>query len=1031
MSAKRSSEASAWRTSSSVQRGGRGPVTKCERVIRSLTPPRGASRAWHPTRTLWPRVPRFSLSGSGLQPLKNAFPDVRVGLRLPSQVHLFAKNEGVGGQQGLAHHVAGPLAFVGLETLRVGDAGRRRRARGGADKERDVEHHGGAGQGSRSLLWPAGREKPRAFNGSAALRWTGRRGVNWPALKTERSELWTLRSALTLRAPARTPLDANTALIRGVTDSPQRRAQGLAAIQEIGLAMEGDPGDPHKDKFTERSCISIGAGDQNMSNLWNRWGVGSLAGAGLLAGLVACGSSSSDGAAAGSDGGGTGGQGTGGSGASSGTGGSGGGCAGSCDDGFNCTIDACVSGKCANSIGPNTGATACPPGRYCTVDKGCIASPACASTADCEKAFEGDACKTNIKCDPASSVCLFDTLDKDHDGHAPQVCGGDDCDDSVATIHPGASESCDGKDEDCNGVVDDSPTADKWCQANEGVGYVCQSGSCACKPENLCGSSCVDRMTDVNHCGTCDTKCTSGETCAAGICGCPGSTSQCGNLCADLSSDSNNCGTCGHACLTNGVCGGGTCSCPSNWSACGADCVLLGEDEQNCGTCGHACPNGAYCAASTCTCPNGQEVCGSTCKDTSADQENCGSCGNVCPLGASCSQGSCTCPYPWTTVCSNVCVSLDDDIANCGTCGAVCGAANAAPTCVTSVCQLNCIVGFADCNGHAADGCETNTDNDALNCGICGHSCAGTSCSSGACQPAVIVSGLDHPRGLAVDASRLFWTTSVSSGTVMSAPLAGGNPTILAQNQNYPMGIAVDSTTVFWGTASSIAKVAKNGGSVTTLANERGDKIAVDGANVYWIKIQYPNGAVQSVPVDGGSVSTFYTSSTDTPAGVATNGTDVFWASSGMAYGGGGYYPSTVNKIPVGGGSLVELNNLAGCCSVFDLAIDSSSVYYVGQGHGSTTNGWLRSVQQDGSGDVLLGLVDPSPKALAVDDCCVYGTAGGASQNEGVVFRVPKTGGTVDIMANHQNSPRAIVVDASYLYWINEGDGTIVRSPKK
>jgi hypothetical protein len=98
----------------------------------------------------------------------------------PSHVRLFAKNEGVGSQQGLAHHVAGPWAFVGLETLRVGDAGRRWAGDGRADKKRDAAPIGGAGQGSRSLLWPAGREDPRAFNGSAASRWTGRRGVNWP-----------------------------------------------------------------------------------------------------------------------------------------------------------------------------------------------------------------------------------------------------------------------------------------------------------------------------------------------------------------------------------------------------------------------------------------------------------------------------------------------------------------------------------------------------------------------------------------------------------------------------------------------------------------------------------------------------------------------------------------------------------------------------------------------------------------------------------------------------------------------------------
>ena len=142
----------------------------CNQVHRALGTPR--ARSGH-------AAPVF-LVHRGLRPLKNGQNDVRAGLRPPSQVHLFAKNEGVGSQQGLAHHVAGPWAFVSLEMLRVAIAGRRRRARGGADKERDVGHDGGAGRGSRSLLWSAGRERPRAIDGSAASRWTRRRGVGWP-----------------------------------------------------------------------------------------------------------------------------------------------------------------------------------------------------------------------------------------------------------------------------------------------------------------------------------------------------------------------------------------------------------------------------------------------------------------------------------------------------------------------------------------------------------------------------------------------------------------------------------------------------------------------------------------------------------------------------------------------------------------------------------------------------------------------------------------------------------------------------------
>ncbi|MFA5186115.1 MAG: MopE-related protein [Patescibacteria group bacterium] len=271
---------------------------------------------------------------------------------------------------------------------------------------------------------------------------------------------------------------------------------------------------------------------------------------GVIVALAACSSPSSD------QPGGTGGVGgTGGSGG--GSGGTGGGqCAGSCDDGFSCTIDTCVGGKCTHSIGPNTGSTACPTGQYCAADKGCIASPACASSADCTKIWSGDACKSNIECDAASSVCTFDVLDKDGDKHPPQICGGDDCDDSASAVHPGSSEGCNGKDDDCDGVVDNGATCMDALQS-------CQAGACACKPENLCGTACVDVATDRKHCGSCNNACDPLEDCTAGQCACR-PENLCSGKCVSLG-DVENCGSCGNKCPTpqgctavcnNGICGG-------------------------------------------------------------------------------------------------------------------------------------------------------------------------------------------------------------------------------------------------------------------------------------------------------------------------------------------------------------------------------------------------------------------------------------------------------------------------------------------
>jgi formylglycine-generating enzyme required for sulfatase activity len=46
--------------------------------------------------------------------------------------------------------------------------------------------------------------------------------------------------------------------------------------------------------------------------------------------------------------------------------------------------------------------------------------------------------------------------DEDGDGYGLGCARGDDCNDHDATVHPGQTESCNLRDDDCNGIVDDS-----------------------------------------------------------------------------------------------------------------------------------------------------------------------------------------------------------------------------------------------------------------------------------------------------------------------------------------------------------------------------------------------------------------------------------------------------------------------------------------------------------------------------------------------------------------------------------------------
>jgi hypothetical protein len=109
-------------------------------------------------------------------------------------------------------------------------------------------------------------------------------------------------------------------------------------------------------------------------------------------------------------------------------------------------------------------------------------------------------------------------VDNDKDG----VVAAKDCNDNDERIRPGAPESCDGMDNNCNGKIDDLGTV--WIENGEGI---CQNGAiavkscdkgfadCDAKPGNGCET---DIMRDNDNCGACGNVCPSSEICVAGIC---------------------------------------------------------------------------------------------------------------------------------------------------------------------------------------------------------------------------------------------------------------------------------------------------------------------------------------------------------------------------------------------------------------------------------------------------------------------------------------------------------------------------------
>jgi hypothetical protein len=190
-----------------------------------------------------------------------------------------------------------------------------------------------------------------------------------------------------------------------------------------------------------------------------------------------------------------------------------------------------------------------------SVDGGPFDSGPCSSDDDCP----GSYCNlgSNLCCVPAMppyEMC-GDRIDQNCDGHDGS-CGdndgdrvsacmpsedpvsGCDCDDERMDVRPAAPEICDGRDNDCNGRIDEAAGCCAGC-ASLGADRAVRADVCTASGEcdgagapdigpcpagqTCCTGGCTDPLTDLDNCGVCGSACTeSSDRCTAGACACGG-----------------------------------------------------------------------------------------------------------------------------------------------------------------------------------------------------------------------------------------------------------------------------------------------------------------------------------------------------------------------------------------------------------------------------------------------------------------------------------------------------------------------------
>lgn len=289
--------------------------------------------------------------------------------------------------------------------------------------------------------------------------------------------------------------------------------------------------------------------------------------------------------------------------------------------------------------------------------------------------------------------------------------------------------------------------------------------------------------------------------------------------------------------------------------------------------------------------------------------------------------------------------------------------------------------------------------------------------------PVTVLSGLDHPRNITIDAANNLYVVT-NFKTILKYKATGG----YFISPQLPAGLTLDNNTgVISGTPT--AESGSTNYTVTTYnSSGKGSTTVNIAVNLqpkpvinYTTPLIYTKGtAIANVtPVNTGSAvgSPGYNSPvTVTPSGPGFSGpVSVAADAAGNLYVGDGG-SSSIDKLNAGGGALSSQYSIS---TPFGIAVDKSGNIYVGD----VTTKTIKKIAPGGSATTIATGFN-TPMGVAVD---LAGDVYVADSGDGTVKKIAAGSGSVVTLASGFGSVNAVAVDAAGNVYVTDGTNNVVK----